>query len=356
MVPHKTVLGFDTTEAETLLKNRPSEQMVNPFNKEEFDKLMHVHNAEVESKMGFLFQHAPAVFDALYVKYKPDVQIQPSPEMVKTMQTLENDQVKFNTFSTYYNLTKLEMYNLMDGGAIFKTLFKTNKEGVPAVGQNAAQQNEPAKDNRYKAWVRVDFDNRRPDGSFEIKMFHENRNFNLRELFSNYNFKETNDRFSRGDVVKFLEKGSKILVTNLNDTGEKELLVRANPEYKDLDKFKLTGEPIRSPKDYLKNQLAVEVADVVSLKKAGDLQRNNDRVPMTAEKIQEKAAVFQSAKTIYSAGQKKTSPGAVGQGSSENKSSVAKEPRNSQADTVERRTRHTTRTLADSSAGQQIKR
>lgn len=327
--------------------------MVNPFNKEEFDRLLFVHNAKVEEKMKFVSEHAPEVFNALYAKYKPTLELPITPEMQKRQEELQRGLVKYNTFSTYYNLTKLETYNAMDGGAINKTMFKVNRS------DEQTQQNtqvDITKENKYKAWVRVDFNNKRNDGSYEMEMFHENRNFNLREVLSNYNFKETNDRFARADVVKFLEKGSKVMVSNLSESGDEKVLIRANPEYKNIDIFKLSGEAIKSPKAYLKNPLAVDVADVVSLKKAGDIHRPNmNQDPMSAEKRQEKAAIFQSAKTIFVTGQKKTPP-AGDNIKPDNKPSLEKESKPAQNGTVERRTRNSTRTVAESSDKQGISR
>lgn len=352
IVPHKMVLGFDTTEAETLLQNKPREEMVNPFNREEFDKLMFVHNAKVEEKMKFLSEHAPEIFNALQVKYKPEIDVAISPEMQKQQEQLQNSLQLYNTFSTYYNLTKLEMYNAMNGGAIFKTLFKVNTNA-----EQASQSNDPAVDNKYRTWIQVDFQKRREDGRFEMKMFHEKRDFNLREVLREYNFKETNDRFDRQEVAKFLQKGSKFLVTNLGDMGEKEVLIRANPEFKNIDIFKLNGEAIRSGRMYLKNPMFAEVSNVVSLKKGDGAPRTAMQVELTAENIQEKANKFQLAKNSINPDQKKSAR--------ENKPTEKEaqnnqqtKPGNNQAQngTIERRTRNSARTMADTAARQSLKR
>lgn len=354
-VPHRLVLGFDTQEAETLLMNKPQPEMVNPFNKEEYERMTYVHNAKAEEKMKFLFEHAPEVFNALYIKYRPEVDIQITPEMQQQQELLQQGLVKYNSFSTYYNLTKLELYNALDGGAVLKTLFKINKP------EDEQQNTQEQKDNKYKSWVQVNFDKKRSDGSYEMKMYHENRDYHLREVFSNYNFKETNDRFSRGDVIRFMEKGSRVLLTNLGDLGEKQVIARANPEFKGIDLYKLTGEPIRNAKAYLKNPLAVEVGAVVALRRTDDLNTSSIKPePMTKERREEKAAVFQSAKTIFDSGQKKTSTtttddkGIEGTAKSipENGVSTLKENKQSvNAQTsVSRKTRNQARELSDDSA------
>lgn len=327
-VPHKTVLGLDTREVETLLMNKPDPEVMNVGNMDDFNRLMFVHNAKAEEKMKFLSEHAPEVFNALYVKFKPDVDVVISPEMAKQQEDLQKGLIKMNSFSTYYNLTKLELYNGLDGGAIFKTLFKVNKEE-----QSANKQTEPQQDNKYKAWIRLDFDKKRPDGSYEMQMFHENRKFDLREVLSLYNFKETSNRFDRAEVIKFLQKGSKFTLTNLGDSGEKQVIVRANPEFKNLDLFKLSGEAIKNNNFYRKNPMSVEVGASVSLKKANGVNNSPEQKSMSPDTKNELASRFNQVKSELKNDQKKTP-----------------------SEVIERRTRNTARNVSHTDTSQGISR
>ena len=327
-VPHKTVLGLDTREVETLLMNKPDPEVINVGNMDDFNRLMFVHNAKAEEKMKFLSEHAPEVFNALYVKFKPDVDVVISPEMAKQQEDLQKGLIKMNSFSTYYNLTKLELYNGLDGGAIFKTLFKVNKEE-----QSANKQTEPQQDNKYKAWIRLDFDKKRPDGSYEMQMFHENRKFDLREVLSLYNFKETSNRFDRAEVIKFLQKGSKFTLTNLGDSGEKQVIVRANPEFKNLDLFKLSGEAIKNNNFYRKNPMSVEVGASVSLKKANGVNNSPEQKSMSPDTKNELASRFNQVKSELKNDQKKTP-----------------------SEVIERRTRNTARNVSHTDTSQGISR
>ena len=292
-VPHTVVLGVDTTSVETLIKNKPLGDNVHPGNLNDFETELYDHRVRVETKMEFLKEHAPEVYNALQVKYHLELPFEISAEMKQQQEMLQQGLVKYNSFSTYFNLTALEMYNALDGGAALKQLFKTkgDKE-VPAPRQEEGAE----KDNKYKSWVQIDPEVRRADGSHEMKLFHENRNFNLRQVLADFNLSETNDRYSRIDVIRFLEKGSQVKVTNLNTAGEKELLIRANPEFKTIDLFKVNGQPISSPKPYLKQALQVEVGAVVELKKWSDQGRPQTKQEtitqeVTAEKADRKSVV-----------------------------------------------------------------
>ncbi len=104
--------------------------------------------------------------------------------------------------------------------------------------------------------------NRRPDGSAEIILLPQGRS--IGKILKDYNFDETNNRHTIGDVIRFLEKGSQFIVT----TGDQKIKIQADAGKNDIKMFKLTGEPIYNHKPYLKNQYAMEMGEVVEIVKS----------------------------------------------------------------------------------------
>ena len=82
-----------------------------------------------------------------------------------------NDEAIKQTFYPNKNITLKEGYNLLDGRAVHKTL--TNKE-----------------DEKYQAWLQLDFKNNTQSGNYQLKQFHHNYGFDLEKILSKYPIKE----------------------------------------------------------------------------------------------------------------------------------------------------------------------
>jgi hypothetical protein len=85
--------------------------------------------------------------------------------------------------------TAKEAYNLLSGRSVYKQL--ESKEG-----------------NRYKAFVQLDFDGeRKPNGNYPVKSYHEKFGFNVSEALSKLPLKFSSIE-DRDRLIKSLEKGN----------------------------------------------------------------------------------------------------------------------------------------------------
>src|SRR5690606_4236938 len=139
---------------------------------------------------------------------------------------------------------------------------KTDKGDMP-VGDDNEQK---ARNDQFKSWVKMEVSTpRRANGSREMILSPDN--LDLRQIVKQYNFEETNDRYAREKVVTFLEKGGRVIVTNLNPNGDARIGIEVDPERRDIKLYKETGEQV-SRDVYLKNNYSVKVGQTVELVKS----------------------------------------------------------------------------------------
>lgn len=284
-VPHMIIGDIDTLNIERLLMNKPQPDIVHPGNMQDFELAKHEHHQLVQGNMQWLMEKSPDTFNALVVKHNPVIDFDIPKELRGQQQELQSGLVKANTFSTYYNLTVLEMYSAMNERPVLKTLFKTkqDKEQTPAEG--AQQENQQQNNRTFKTWLKPNFESRSSDGAAEIKFYPP---FNMREKLREYNFEELKSMYSRNDVIYYLEKGSQVELTNLNKTGDPKILMEVDAEFKNFIFRKLTGEIITNHKPFLKEQLKVEVGTHVKLSKTDDPTARN--VKKTVDETQQQRA------------------------------------------------------------------
>ncbi|MBI3137224.1 MAG: hypothetical protein HYZ15_01425 [Sphingobacteriales bacterium] len=110
-------------------------------------------------------------------------------------------------------VTLKEAYNLLNGRAVHKELL--DKE-----------------DQKYKAWIQLDFSARDKHGNFERKQYHENYGYDIRAALAAYPIKELGTQEDKEKLLKSLEKGNLQQVTLKGEMAEIKVYVEANPQYK----------------------------------------------------------------------------------------------------------------------------
>ncbi len=107
---------------------------------------------------------------------------------------LNNDKQDVNATQMFYinkgsSITLKEGYNLLAGRAVHKTL--TNK-----------------KNEKYGAWVQLDFKNTTANGNYQMKQFHQNYGYDLEKVLAKYLIKELSDEQSKKQLVSSIERGN----------------------------------------------------------------------------------------------------------------------------------------------------
>lgn len=111
-----------------------------------------------------------------------------------------------------------EAYNLLEGRAVYKSL--TNKEGQP-----------------YNAWIQLDFDNKDKRNNYEVKQFHENYGYNLKEAVSKYAVAELDGGEKEKALMQSLQKGNIQSVTIEKDGNTYKMFIEANPQFKTVNLY-----------------------------------------------------------------------------------------------------------------------
>jgi hypothetical protein len=129
----------------------------------------------------------------------------------------EKDETMAQTFyiNKGWGVTLKEGYNLLNGRAVHKE--QTNKE-----------------DQKYKAWIQLDFSTKDKHGNFERKQYHENYGYDLKEALSFYPIKEMNKADDMSALIKSLERGNVQMVTLETPGKDVRIFIEANPQYKSV--------------------------------------------------------------------------------------------------------------------------
>jgi preprotein translocase subunit SecF len=124
----------------------------------------------------------------------------------------------------------------LDGRAVHKEL--TNKENVP-----------------YKAWVQLDFQNKGKNNNFEVKQFHENYGFDLKEAVGKYAITELKDSEKEKSLLQSLQKRNIQSVTIEKDGNSHKIFIEANPQFKSVSLY--DGQMKRVQKEALEQYKSV---------------------------------------------------------------------------------------------------
>lgn len=115
-------------------------------------------------------------------------------------------------------VTLKEAYNLLNGRAVHKEL--TDKQ-----------------DQKYQAWIQLDFSSKDKHGNYERKQYHENYGFDLKEALSFYPVKELMKEEDKKTLLRSLEKGNVQMVTLETAGKDIKVFIEANPQYKSINLY-----------------------------------------------------------------------------------------------------------------------
>ena len=115
-------------------------------------------------------------------------------------------------------VTAKEAYNLLDGRAVYKEL--TNKEG-----QN------------YHAWLQLDPNTKDRSNNYELKQFHDNYGFNLKNAIERFAISELTDPEKMKRLEQSLQKGNLQAVSFGKDGATSRMFIEANPQFKTLNVY-----------------------------------------------------------------------------------------------------------------------
>lgn len=132
----------------------------------------------------------------------------------------EKEETMAQTFyiNNGWGVTLKEAYNLLNGRAVHKEL--TNKE-----------------EEKYKAWIQLDFSSKDKNGNYERKQYHENYGYDLTKALSPYPIKEMVKEDDMKSLVKSLERGNCQMVTVQSPGGEVKVFMEANPQFKGINVY-----------------------------------------------------------------------------------------------------------------------
>ena len=160
-----------------------------------------------------------------------------------------NDEKLGQTF--YLNkgkgVTAKEAYNLLDGRAVHKEL--STKEG-----------------QSYKAWIKLDTSVTDKNQNFEVKQFHENYGFNLKESVSKFAIKEMGDPEKEKMLLQSLQKGNLQSITIEKEGNTTKMFIEADPQFKKINMYDANLKPVvrevleqyQSTKQEVKNNISLE--------------------------------------------------------------------------------------------------
>jgi hypothetical protein len=161
-------------------------------------------------------------------------------------------------------ITAKEAYNLLDGRAVHKELM--SKDNIP-----------------YKAWVQLDFENKDRHNNFEVKQFHENYGFDLKDAVSKYAISELEYPEKEDSLLQSLKKGNLQSVTIEKDGNTHKMFIEANPQFKSVTLY--DGQMKRVQKESLDQYKSV------SQSQAGEIKQENKEELKTEVKKSTKQTV-----------------------------------------------------------------
>lgn len=169
--------------------------------------------------------------ESFQMVYKTEINKKPFEATLHFRKSDNSDKYFFNSYhavlertngdkmeQTFYlnkgkGVTAKEAYNLLEGRAVYKEL--ANKAGEP-----------------YHAWIQLDFDNKDKHDNYEVKQYHENYGYDLKESIGKYAVAELDGGDKEKSLLQSLQKGNVQSVT-LDDNGKAlKVFVEANPQYK----------------------------------------------------------------------------------------------------------------------------
>lgn len=134
------------------------------------------------------------------------------------------------------NITMKEAYNLLCGRAIYKNWTKLEK-----VEEGEQVRYQPGED-KYAAWMQLDFKNQDESGNYKALRFHENYSFDLEQELSRFSIKELGDEATKQQLLNSLKKGNRQAITTAEDGVVRQVFVEANPINKGLNFYEMSSK------------------------------------------------------------------------------------------------------------------
>ena len=133
-----------------------------------------------------------------------------------------------STSQTFYlikgrGITAKEAFNLLEGRSVHKEL--TTKDG-----QN------------YNAWIKLDLNSKDNNNNFEVKQYHENYGFDLREAVGKFPVAELKNPETENALLQSLKKGNIQSVTLESGEGNQKMFIAADPQFKKVDLYDSKGQ------------------------------------------------------------------------------------------------------------------
>lgn len=126
------------------------------------------------------------------------------------------------------SITFKEACNLLNGRSVYKEL--TPKEGA-----------------RYKAWVKLDFNNRDEFGNAKLNIFNEKYGFSLKEALGRIPLQELKDPEKMAALFTSLESGNLAKASLIKADREMDVQLAADPKFKTVKMFDMEGVKLYVP-------------------------------------------------------------------------------------------------------------
>lgn len=122
------------------------------------------------------------------------------------------------------NITQKEAYNLLCGRAINKSWTKMEQ-----VGEGTDAKYQPTEE-KYEAWLQLDFNDVDERGNYKALRYHENYNFDLDKALTEQPIKGIGNEVDKQQLMDSLKKGNRQAVTVMEGDESKQIFIEANPK------------------------------------------------------------------------------------------------------------------------------
>ncbi len=174
--------------------------------------------------------------DEFQLHYKAEINKKPFEVTMNFRKSDTSDMYFFNNYhaslekangqkeeQTFYlnkgkGVTGKEAFNLLDGRSVHKDL--VTREGQP-----------------YKAWIQLDFENKDKKNNSEVKQFHENYGFDLKNAVGKFPIAELKEPEKEKALMQSLQKGNVQSVTIEKDGSSHKMFIEADPQFKKVNLY-----------------------------------------------------------------------------------------------------------------------
>jgi hypothetical protein len=160
-----------------------------------------------------------------------------------------------------YGATFKEAFNLLEGRAVNKDL-------------------TDSKNNKYNAWLQIDFSNKDKNGNNEVRQYHQNYGFDIEKALNKQPIKELENADDRKLLVSSLKKGNLQQVNFEVDNIRSKMFIEANPKLRTLNVYDSEKKLVvqQTSKKELSNTKENSKEEIKDIKKDNKQERNNKRI------------------------------------------------------------------------------